>query len=144
MTKKHVLFVEDDAFFARPYREALEEVFDVTFISDAGDAVYAIKNRKDLSALVLDVMMPTPKGIASTATDAGFETGIWILRETRSQIMDCRIPVVVISNRSVAVVQRAVTRIDFNPRELVVVRQKVETLAPQLVKIVSSQISVYG
>jgi CheY-like chemotaxis protein len=135
MDKPKVLLVDDDRFFARAYREALDREFDVEFVDNADAAIKRVKSPERLDALLLDIMMPTPQGVAAEATDDGFETGIWVLRQTTATLIERRLPVLVLTNRAMRLVTEALLKINL-PAGRVVARQKGDTKASELAKIV--------
>ena len=121
-----VLFVDDEGFFAKPYRMELEKKFTVLYRDSAQDALAALQEHAEIAAVVLDVMMPTPDGVAETATSYGLDTGLWLLRQITPRIAAQPLPVVILTNRSRSLVQDTITEIHL-PAGLVEVKTKPET-----------------
>lgn len=98
--KAKVLFVDDDRYFTERYVRQLEHHFDVTRIQYAGNVFEVLDSHSDFQLIILDVMMPTPDGIAASATAEGRDTGLWLLSELRAYIRKHRVPVILYTNRS--------------------------------------------
>ena len=52
-----------------------------------GDGLKFIRERsEEINIVILDIMMPTPKGVDEAETNAGQDTGIWLLLKARAVI----------------------------------------------------------
>lgn len=125
-TPKKILFVDDELFFAQPYLEELQKLSPVVILTTALEAEEEIRNKEvKYVCLVLDVMLPPPNGWEVKTKD-GLDTGIEILRRCFQEITDRKLPVVVLTHRSLGYVRGEVDLINFPP-ELVRVEAKIET-----------------
>ncbi len=124
----YILFIDDEGFWAKPYRERLEEEFDVHYSDDPADGREFFAKTPRIDIIILDIMMPTPDGVDPRETDEGLDTGLWLLREMRGELIDRRVPVLILTNRRRAIVDEAVAHADF-PAGLIEVRLKSETPA---------------
>jgi CheY-like chemotaxis protein len=109
-SKYMVLFVEDDRFWAFNYIDELQRSghFEVHYVRSATEGIDAIERNPAIDAIILDVMMPTPDGVADTLTDDGHTTGIWLLENLQKVISAHRIQVWVLTNRAVDSVRRKI------------------------------------
>lgn len=74
-----VLFVDDEPYRTRAYREYLKDNgFIVTYAEGASDALIASEQR-EFDVIVVDLMMPRPVDMDRSDTDRGLETGAWLL-----------------------------------------------------------------
>ena len=141
-SKKVIVFIDDDAFFSFPFVEELEETYDVTYFGQAQPGIEAIRCNLAIDAIVLDVMMPTPSGVASTATDGGLETGLWLLRQVKDLIIQRCTPVIILTNRAPSIVKQQVNQLEF-PEGLITICTKSETpsfeLPNEVKQLVASQ-----
>lgn len=124
-TKRKILFLDDEAFFAKGYRRELEKHFDVVFCEDAADALKLLRQDATIKALVLDVMLPPPQGVGADATAEGLETGIWLLSELGADML-LRLPVVILTNRFRTDIQAGLARRRI-PTDGIEIRHKLET-----------------
>jgi len=76
--KVTVLFIDDETYFATYYVEAAEEAkYEVVYHDTAnGGLDYIREFGGQIDLIVLDIMMPTPKGVSAAATNNGLDTGI--------------------------------------------------------------------
>ena len=122
-----------------PYIEALQKAgFEVILHEDAeGGLKYLRANASALGLVILDYMMPTPKGVSPADTLDGFATGRWLLREGRDLIEGCELPVIVLTNRKVETVQIEIGEFTLMPMgQLIRVRHKTHTHRNRLAGIV--------
>lgn len=98
--KKVVLFIDDEPQPSRYYREALQERgYAVEYCRTAESGVsYLEKRAAEVDVIVLDMMMPTPKGVPTAETEDGQLTGVWLLKKCRDVIEAGRFPVLVLTN----------------------------------------------
>ena len=103
---KPILYIDDQPHYARLYVEALEEAdYEVIFCERAElGLAYLRAHASSLGVVILDYMMPTPKGVSDNETLDGKATGRWLLRQARELLEACRLPVIVLTNRSIPVV----------------------------------------
>ena len=66
--KPKILFVDDDRYFTDRYVMHLEGVFEVDRIHYALDVIGYLDQTDDVKLIILDIMMPTPKGVATSVT----------------------------------------------------------------------------
>jgi|GEM_PF-3390005 len=136
-----ILFVDDDKFFGKPYVDCLKQQFDredaIDVCTRIADAIHYFHSHKDLSVIILDVMMPPPTPEEypaedmSDATEEGFGTGIWYLKLLRAQIIDREVRVFVLTNRNYEDVKGAVAGLSF-PDGLIECDRKIAVSANKL------------
>lgn len=97
--KPKLLFVDDDRYFTDRYVSHLSKSFSVRQVQYASDVLAAIESDSDIRLLILDIMMPTPDGVAASATDDGMDTGLWLVQEARQLIAEKHLPVLLYTNR---------------------------------------------
>lgn len=124
--KKEILFIDDEEFFADPYARELGRLFQVHIRYDAQSGLAAFHANKKLAAIVLDIMMPPPAGASPLVLENGLRTGLWLLEQMKTELLQRRIPTVVLTNRSFSLVQECIKEMAF-PEGLIVVRPKIET-----------------
>ena len=100
MNKEHILFVDDERFFARNYARELEHGYRVTLVCTAVEGVELIRNSTDLRAVILDVQMPTPSSVQEYETRGGIDTGIWVMRSCRKELLEKSLPILLLTNRN--------------------------------------------
>jgi CheY-like chemotaxis protein len=123
-----ILFIDDEEFFAQRYIERLKEQdFAVHYCADADDARMLLESRPSINAIILDIMMPTPRGVPGTLTEEGLSTGLWLLDQVKDYVYHKR-PLLVLTNRNPHVVEERLASLEF-PEWLFEVRRKVETPA---------------
>lgn len=128
MRKREIVFVDDEGFFTKRYREELEEHFEVSYFSSAMVALeYLRENHAAVDGMVLDIMMPPPEDNPPAAA-AGLNMGIWVLEQMQQFLDSWTLPVLVLTNRNLAVVSEAVRNLGI-PRQFIEIRSKVETPA---------------
>lgn len=134
---KHVLFVDDDRFYAYAWIEKLRSGndFEVEHRKDAQSALDRVQTRPELDCVVLDVMMPTPEGVGTAETAEGFETGIWFLEQIADVVRRSPLPVVVLTNRDLPLIRGRVEKLRFD-KGLVEIRHKLETPRDLLKQVV--------
>lgn len=118
-----VLFVDDEAFKVKKWTLRLNEDFDVRLIDGAAAAISYFDENLDVMAMVLDFMMPTPPGVATSATEGDLATGAYVLRMLKDTLITLPCPVVILTNRDLKIVESAVAELSF-PKGLVGVRLK--------------------
>jgi len=129
---KTILFLDDDAYWSKIYRENLKSEFTVIYKASADGAIAEISlNGGNIDALVFDVMMDTPESVDLTETEGGLMTGVWVLGKIKTIIIDRKLPVVVLTNRQKKVVIDAIHALGY-PKGQVTVYTKVEMSAKQL------------
>lgn len=123
-----ILFVDDELFFMQPYVEAFQQKAEVTIRNSAIEAIEEIRanvNDGKYDCLVLDVMMPPPKGW-ELRTDNGLFTGTEILKECQDEIVAVELPILILTNQKLEAVQSRVNLLKF-PKNLVKVYFKLST-----------------
>jgi CheY-like chemotaxis protein len=124
--KPKILFVDDELFFAQPYVEELERFSSVAIRTNALEAVEEFQLRaNDYACAVLDVMLPPPEGW-EVKTSEGLDTGLEVLRRCRDEIINAKLPVVVLTHRALGYVKGEVALIGF-PTGQIEVHNKQET-----------------
>lgn len=134
-----VIFIDDEGFFIKRYRESLETRFDVHYCDKAADGLAYLQTHSDVDAVVLDIMMPTPDGVSDFDTSGGLDTGIWLLGHLMVKYNPWTLPLLILTNRNVAIVRDVITKLRL-PAHLVEVRAKIETPAFFLPSVVESLI----
>lgn len=102
---KRVLFVDDEPFYADPFIRVLNNHVDVYFFRDAASASLALEEIASDSFLVIDVMMPPPTLDVAFETEDGQVTGLWLLRKHKARLLAKNIPVLVLTNKDIDVVE---------------------------------------
>ena len=126
--KREILFIDDEPRYAIYYLENLKERFRVETTDNAESALRILKTNRNIEALILDVMMPSPKGVPDDLTAAGVETGLWLLQEIKDNGQRWPIPVMILTHRNLEEVRAGL--IERGIREQNVdVRAKLETPA---------------
>ena len=110
----HILFVDDDRYFASVYLSCLQDYHTVTVRYEAETAVQELSNNPEIVAVVLDMMMPPPDGCAHETHD-GVTTGLWILDQCRQTLIDRRIAVLIFTNRGLSYVNTELAFIGLDP-----------------------------
>lgn len=132
-----LLFIDDDLYYAKNYEVTLRSRFIVQVYNKAAQALDALEAPKEFCAVVLDVMMPPPRGFAS-ATDEGNLTGIWILKKRKMNIIKWSLPIVLLTHRATDLVQEELNKIAF-PEGLVTIIYKTGTTAEKICRHVEAQ-----
>ena len=110
-----ILFIDDDRYFARLYKENLQKVYNVVVCYDAETAVQHLQTDPDLVAAVVDVMMPPPEGHEAECHD-GNTTGVWILTQCQEVIRNRPIALLLFTNRGVKHVKDEILMLTLNPK----------------------------
>ena len=126
-----VLFVDDEPFFAARYVQALEQEFAVHFLKRADEVIPFLEESPQVRGVVLDIMMPPPKGVVDDELDGGLNTGIWLLKSMR-ELGTWPFPVLILTNRKPQAVVDALRDLKLHDLPFVKVYQKVHVSAPQL------------
>lgn len=142
--KPKILFVDDDRYFADRYVAHLETLFTVIRIHDAMEVIDYLQRYDDVKLIILDIMMPTPKGVPTSATDDGMDTGLWLLQELLGALSKRPTPVLIFTNRKDSDVMRI--RIDEMglPERLVVIRTKRNRGALDLPKVANEHLERFS
>lgn len=127
----HILFIDDEAFFARPYVRELQKDHHVSFCESVVEAIDILKSNHDIRALVLDIHLPPPVNVPAIYADDGVKAGLWFLEETRNIVITRFIPVLILTNRSLKVVSEGVEELRF-PEQLIEVHHKTDTPCEKL------------
>jgi CheY-like chemotaxis protein len=101
---KKILFIDDEPFQSKRYRKRLEdEGFEVEFVTTADAAVNVLRSKAlEIDFVILDFMMPTPRGVHPSLTSDGQATGRWFLVQCRECLHDHKIPLLIFTNKTVA------------------------------------------
>jgi CheY-like chemotaxis protein len=141
MIIKRVLFVDDEAFFSRIYRQAFGQNWQVTYCERAGDARTRLLSGETFDAIILDVMMPPPCDEDGAVTLGGFETGLWLLVGVEHTLPGGVPPTLLLTNRSLEQVREGMKRRNLDPEDVrFELRFKAETPARKLPEIVEALI----
>jgi CheY-like chemotaxis protein len=138
--KRLVLFVDDDRYYAYSWIEVLRSDFNVEHRRDPLSALLRAQTLPEIDCIVLDVMMPTPEGVGASETADGFETGLWFLEKLVIRIKDLPIPVIVLTNRELNLIQARIDNLRFQ-KGLVEVRRKLDVGTDMLKQIVHDLVS---
>ena len=129
--KPQILFVDDDVFFANGYLEALDERYQVTIARNVPTAEQEVKTVTKHLCAVLDVMMPIPASWPDgdkIAAAGGALTGIIVLRRCKVEIVNAKLPVIVLTNRQPIEMEAEIANLGF-PNGLVEIHHKIVTPA---------------
>jgi len=129
--KRKILFFDDEGYVLKPYLRELEKDFDVHFFEDITNGEKILANHPDIKLLILDVMMPTPEGVASSATNDGHSTGTWFLKQIRGIVVNRPLPVIVLTNKGKSAITAEIQKLGIDEK-LVVLRTKSEAGPNQL------------
>ncbi len=94
-----LLIIDDERYFARQYSQVLDKDYKVKLCRSAEEGIEFFKSKASVRALILDIQMPTPLHVEEYETRNGVDTGIWLLRTCRSELVERFIPVLVLTNR---------------------------------------------
>ena len=140
--KRLILFVDDEPFFALPYKEQLDKIYLVHVRNSPKEGLQAIRAMKDLSALVLDIMMPPPEELQGDASiNGGLDTGLWFLSQIKDEIAKRPLPVVILTNRDFAYVKYKVGEMKL-PANRIEVRAKIQTPSWFLPQVVAKLLDI--
>jgi CheY-like chemotaxis protein len=142
-TKSKVLFVDDEGEWSGPYVEHLGQHFDVVPFRDPLEASKYLDTNLDVNAVVVDIMMPTPENVSANLTSDGELCGLWFISEIRNYITGFRCPIVVLTNKTMALFSKQLDTLGIPPT-LITCRQKRDTSRSQLPVIVEQMISRVG
>jgi CheY-like chemotaxis protein len=110
---EHLLFIDDERFFARQYSRELEPHYGVTICRSVKDGIDILNSGKAIDALILDIQMPTPPGVADYETRDGVDTGLWALQTYRQQLVDRALPILILTNRRPDEIEKRVHSLHF-------------------------------
>jgi len=97
-SSRHILYVEDDKWYARDRILQLEESgYTVKYVRTAKLAVSAW-NRVNFDVVILDIRMPHPINISGI--DPGDSTGVWVLEQIAKKVIDSRAVIWILTNRT--------------------------------------------
>lgn len=141
---KTILFIDDQRFFCKPYIEQLEKVgLRVQYCDSATEGHALLLGPGEFEALILDVMMPPPADAPPVDEIAEGNTGLWLLKEVLPIVLSRPLPVVMLTNRTLAVVQEFVSKLPKVPKGLIDVRFKADVSNLLLPQIVQKQIALW-
>lgn len=129
-----LLVIDDDPFFSRQWVLYLNGLYSVIYTETLSDAAQALCEHADISAIVLDVMMPPPQDVPLDVTADGLNTGLWFLTQIRDHIVKSGMPVALYTNRHLSVVYRHLNRLEI-PEGLVRVCDKQEVPKERLAEV---------
>ena len=93
----HVLFIDDERFFAREYVRALEAIgLSITFADSADEALDHLKTPHNFQLIIVDVLMAPPAGVDWPASDVGIK----LLQEKAQILASAHIPILILTNRA--------------------------------------------
>lgn len=126
MTKKTIIFVDDEVMWSKPFVVELEKSFLVEYRKTVIAGREAVFAHEDAKLLILDVMMPPPTDGLDAETEGGLATGIWLLEQIRKIIILRPLPVLVLTNRIITDVERRLADANI-PKHLLEARSKMNT-----------------
>jgi DNA-binding NtrC family response regulator len=93
-----IIFIDDEPHYIRPYTQAFVlQGFDVKVINNVDEAWKVIESsKKNVLAIIIDIMMPPGKLLESESTKQGLRTGEVFIEKLKT--LDEGIPVVVLTN----------------------------------------------
>jgi CheY-like chemotaxis protein len=139
MKKRSIVFYDDEGWIVQPYVVELEKDFEVHFFEDVTNGEQIVAN-PEIKLLILDVMMPTPTGVAASATNNSQSTGIWFLKQIRNTVISRPLPVIVLTNRGISAVKAEIDGLGFDPR-LVFIRSKNDVVLPSKLRQVAKELA---
>ncbi len=93
-----IFFIDDEPDYIEPFRDAFVlSGFEVQLINNVDSAWELIaKNKEDVDAIILDIMMPPGRLLADSDTKEGLRTGLRFIELMKS--LDETIPVICLTN----------------------------------------------
>ena len=141
IARQHILFVDDERFFARDYIKALSTCYDVQFCEDVDEAKSILCNTdQQFAATVVDLQMPSPLVIPDDEVVHFVDSGLWLLERAFPNIVARRMPVVILTNREFPTFRDRFERIGF-PSKLVEVHVKFNTSCKKLVSVIKELVA---
>lgn len=131
---KAILVIDDEPEKFASYQEELESAgYSVKVMADPASGLeYFLGAQNDLEVVIVDLMMPPPAMLGSRLTEIGLRTGQVVFERIREE--NPTMPVVVLTNRSLS-------RVDLREDRYLVLREKRETPAFALPKVVERFLS---
>jgi CheY-like chemotaxis protein len=120
MMRDHILFIDDERFFAKKYARELEKKYELTLVNSASEGLAALQTDNKISVLILDIQMPTPKDVDIYDTRNGIDTGIWLLKKYRSELIDKGMPIVILTNRKEKDIENLIKRMRYPVRQILI------------------------
>lgn len=129
-----VLFIDDEPYSTRPYRDRLEENgFEIAYIDSvirAAETLAALKLPCEFKALIMDLQMPAHDRMTTAQVERYTSlTGLWLLDEYKDQIKAARLPVVVLTQKKP---EDFTTLLNTMGLPKLLVRHKIHTPAKEL------------
>ncbi len=121
-----VLLLDDDKINSARLFDRLGREFDAEWRDTPDDAIIWMKQHPNPKALVLDVMLSPPTTIPIEETNAGLDTGIWLLKQARETVLDRCLAILIITERDHRAVEVGLARIGL-PDWTFEIRSKRET-----------------
>lgn len=126
-----ILFIDDELYHVRDYIAEVTKDHEITHCEDAGDAMSILQDSEEVDGIILDIQMPTPKDTAPVSTGDGVDTGLWLLKEERENLIERTIPILVLTNRRPDLIREKIRVLDF-PEMLIDVVQKAHVSCHQV------------
>ena len=125
-SKDTVVFIDDEEVYSMRYVRELMGRFDTHYFDTAVDGLSYCIGHPKLKVVLIDVMMPPPSEADLEDVKDGLETGIWLLTQLRSYLIEQSVGVIVLSNRNITTVREAVAKLGF-PQSSIEVLAKIDT-----------------
>jgi CheY-like chemotaxis protein len=109
-----LLIIDDERYFARQYSRELEKFYKVTLVCSAEEGLTLLRSDLEIHALIIDIQMPTPAKVAEHETKNGVDTGIWLLCTIRNELVERRLPILILTNRREDDIQTRVQPLRFS------------------------------
>ena len=132
---KTIVFIDDQPYFAKRYLEKLEERYTVKYFERVEDGIKHVQGSAPVDAVVLDMMMPPPRGMNDALQEEGLATGLWVLNQVRSRVLEQPMPVLMLTYRALDIVHAGVKELAF-PRRYVDVRGKDDVRADRICLVI--------
>jgi len=93
-----ILFIDDEPEYISPFSDAFAfSGFDVKIVNNVDSGwEFIMKNKHDVDAVILDIMMPPGRLLAETETKEGLRTGLRFIELMKT--LDERIAIVCLTN----------------------------------------------
>jgi CheY-like chemotaxis protein len=121
-----ILFVDDEPHLWHRWLEPLKRLGSVELITKPSAVFSYFENHGAPDVLLMDVMLPTPEGIAESATEDGLTTGVFLVTQLIRQIVSANTLVVFLTNVDFDTVEECINEA-FLPRVyLKIVRKSID------------------
>ncbi len=113
MSKKTIIFIDDEAYNCKYYLAELRTVFEVLFCEKVMDGLVAIKRTPNADLVIMDIMMPPPPGVQPSGVFRdSTDTGLWLIEQIKTDLVHRPLPVFVLTNRATSTFASFITEVN--------------------------------